>query len=131
MKRFLLPTLLIILSFVACKPALVPESLYGKWKYIGVRHPNAESHDSVSTTTLQLQNPYIEFTNKDSLIINWDGRILSHGTFKMDGRNIQYKEILANGKTREFPFYVEDMQDKKLIFSTKGADGSEVTAVKQ
>jgi hypothetical protein len=107
------------------------ESLYGKWKYIGVRHPNAESHDSVSTTTLQLQNPYIEFTNKDSLIINWDGRILSHGTFKMDGRNIQYKEILANGKTREFPFYVEDMQDKKLIFSTKGADGSEVTAVKQ
>ncbi|MDB5003089.1 MAG: hypothetical protein JWQ34_1314 [Mucilaginibacter sp.] len=131
MKRFLLPTLLIILSFAACKPAVSPESLYGKWKYIKVRHPNSDSRDSVSTTTLQLEKPYIEFTNTDSLIINWDGWVLSHGTFKIDGRNIQYKEILADGKTREFPFYIEDLQDKQLIFSTKGTDGSEVTAAKQ
>jgi len=131
MKRSLLPILIIAVFFAACKPGVSPESLRGKWNYIRVTHPNSESHDSVNTTTLQLEKPYIEFTDKDSLIINWDGRILSHGTFKIDGRNIQYKEILADGKTREFPFYVEDMQDKKLIFSTKGADGSEVMAVKQ
>ncbi|MDB4926886.1 hypothetical protein [Mucilaginibacter sp.] len=116
---------------VSCKPSVKPEDLYGKWKYIRVQNPNANPPDSVNAMTLREQAPYIQFTIKDSLLIFWDGKVLSHGTFRMDGRNIIVKEILADGKTREFPFYVEELTDKRLIFSTKGTDGSEVTAVKQ
>jgi hypothetical protein len=123
--------LLIILFLAACKPSVKPDDLYGKWKYVRVRNPNASSPDSVGAITLQLEKPYIQFTQKDSLIINWDGKLLSHGTFHINGQNIQYKEILPDGKTREFPFYIESLKDKQLIFSTKGTDGSEVTAVKQ
>jgi hypothetical protein len=121
----------IIVLFAACKPSVKPENLYGKWKYIRVRSPNASPPDSVGAMTLLVQKPYIQFTEKDSLLIYWGGKVLSHGTFKIDGQNIRYTEILADGKTREFPFYIEDFKDKQLIFSTKGADGSEVTAVKE
>ncbi len=129
--RNLLLLFTIGLFFTACKPSVNPESLYGKWKYIRVRNPNAGTPDSVGAVTLQSEKPYIQFTQQDSLIINWDSKVLSHGTFKIDGRNIQYKEILPDGKTREFPFYIEDFTNKQIIFSTKGADGSEVTAVKE
>ena len=129
--RNLLLLIIIVLSFAACKPSVSPQDLYGKWKYTRVRNPNASPPDSVGAVTLQSEKPYIQFTQQDSLIINWDNKVLSHGTFKIDGRSIQYKEILPDGKTREFPFYIEDFTDKQIIFSTKGTDGSEVTAVKE
>ncbi|MDB5115396.1 MAG: hypothetical protein JWQ79_888 [Mucilaginibacter sp.] len=115
----------------ACKPAVKPENLYGKWKYIKVQNPNANPPDSLTSMQLREESPYIQFTTQDSLFIYWNTKILSRGTFSLDGRNIQYKEILADGKTREFPFYVTELTDKRLIFSTKGADGSEVTALKE
>jgi hypothetical protein len=121
----------IIISLSACGPSITPETLHGKWNYIRVRNPHASPPDSVNSVTLQIEKPYIEFTTKDSLIIHWNRRILSHGTFKLDGRNIVYKEILTDNTTREFPFYIESLAGKQLVFSTKGEDGSEVTAVKQ
>jgi hypothetical protein len=130
MKNQLL-LLTILLFFAACKPYVRPESLYGKWKYTRVRHPNASLTDTIASMALLEQKPYIQFTSKDSLLIYWDDKQLSHGTFKIDGRDIRYKEILADGTTRKFPFYVEDFNGKQIIFSTKGTDGSEVTAVKE
>jgi hypothetical protein len=130
MKHYHLLLLVFLLPFAACKSAVSPQDLYGKWKYTRVRNPNASPPDSVGNMTLLEQKPYIEFTQKDSLIINWDSKVLSHGTFTIDGSNIRYKEILATG-VREFPFYIEKFDGKQLIFSTKGADGSEVTAVKE
>ncbi|HEY9533594.1 MAG TPA: hypothetical protein VIQ77_03630 [Mucilaginibacter sp.] len=123
--------LAITLCFAACKPSATPEKLYGKWNYTRVRNPLADPPDSVGKETLGSEKPYIEFTRQDSLIINWDGKVLSHGTFKVDGLNISYKEILPDGKTREFPFHIENFSDKQIIFSTAGKDGSEVTAVKE
>ena len=122
---------IIVLFITACKPAVKPENLYGKWKYLKVESPNANPPESVSSNELKEQAPYIQFTTKDSLLIYWGGTVLSHGIFRIDGRNIQYKETLANGKTREFPFYVSELTDKSLVFSTRGSDGSEVTAVKE
>jgi hypothetical protein len=130
MKNQLL-LLTILLFFAACKPYVSPESLYGKWKYTRVRHPNASPTDTIGSMALLEQKPYIQFTKQDSLLIYWDDKQLSHGTFKIDGHDIRYKEILADGTTREFPFYVEDFNGKQIIFSTKGTDGSEVTAVKE
>jgi hypothetical protein len=130
MRYYHLLLLASVLCFTACKSSVSPQDLYGKWKYTRVRNPNASPPDSVGKMTLFEQKPFIQFTNKDSLVINWDGKVLSHGTFTIDGSNIRYKEILATG-VREFPFYIEKFDGKQLIFSTKGADGSEVTAVKE
>jgi hypothetical protein len=93
MKYYPLLLILTLLSFAACKSSVSPQDLYGKWKYTRVRNPNASPPDSVGKMTLQSEKPFIEFTQKDSLIINWDGKVLSHGTFTVDGANIRYKEI--------------------------------------
>lgn len=121
----------IALCFAACKPSASPDKLYGKWNYTRVRNPLADPPDSVGKETLSSEKPYIEFTRQDSLRIIWDGKVLSHGTFKVDGLDIRYKEILATGQTRDFPFHIENFSDKQMIFSTAGKDGSEVTAVKE
>jgi hypothetical protein len=130
-KYNLLTALLALLIFSSCQTAIKPEALYGKWKYIKVENPNSHPVDSVSSTELATEAPYIQFSKNDSLVIWWGGKVLSHGTFQLDGSNIRVKEILADGKTREFPFYVSKLTEKDLIFSTSGEDGSKVTAVKE
>lgn len=130
MRKFI-PFIIITLFIAACKPAVKPENLYGKWKYTRVENPNANPPDSVTALELIQAAPYITFTKNDSLLIYWGGKVLSHGNFTIDGQNIKYKEILADGKTREFPFFVSKITDKALVFETIGIDGSRVTAVKE
>jgi hypothetical protein len=122
--------LLLLFLFASCKSSINPEDLYGKWKYIKVENPNANPPDSVASSDLQAQEPYIQFTKNKDLVIIWGGKVLSHGKFKTDGHNIRYTENLGDGKTREFPFWVSKLTDEELIFETKGQDGSRVTAVR-
>jgi hypothetical protein len=126
-----LPAILLLLLLAACKPALKPTDLYGTWKYTKVENPNQARPDSVPGYELQAQSPNIRFTNADSLIITWGGKVLSHGKFIIDGKNIQYTEVMPGGKTRTFPFYVSKITAKDLIFETLGDDGTRVTAVKE
>jgi hypothetical protein len=105
--------------------------LYGKWKYLKVENPYSHPPDSVTTTELQLQKPYILFTQKDSMQIWWGGGLLSHGSYKVAGDSIRVNEILPGGKTREFPFIVSKISATDLIFETSGVDGTRVTAVKE
>jgi hypothetical protein len=127
-KYFLLLTLCAF--FASCKKQLTPQALYGKWNYIKVENPNSHPPDSVKHADIVAASPYILFT-KDSLIMWWGGKELSHGTFKVAGDSIVMKEILHGDTTREFAFYVSELTDKEIIFSTRGEDGSEVTAVKR
>ena len=60
----------------------------------------------------------------------WGGGLLSHGSYKVSGDSIQYKEILPGGQTRVFPFIVSKLTDKDIVFETTGEDGSLVTAAK-
>lgn len=129
--KYYVPVILFAILFAACKPAVKPQDLYGKWKYTRVQSPDGSPSDSVTQMTLLENKPYIEFTTKDSLLIYWGGQVLSHGTFTTNGRDIQVKEIMADGKTRDFPFFVTDITDKQIIFTTKGKGRSEVTAVKE
>jgi len=126
-----LTTIIALLLFSSCQTAIKPEALYGKWKYIKVENPNSHLPDSVKSAELEIEKPYIQFLKNDSLLICWGGKVLSHGTFRLDGSNIRFKEILTDGKTREFPFWVSKLTDKDLIFETSGEDGSKVTAVKE
>jgi len=121
----------LILFITACKSSINPDNLYGKWKYIKVVNPNSIPPDSVASDDLAAQAPYIQFAKNDSLVIMWGGKVLSRGKFKIDGRNIRYTESLADGKTREFPFWVSKLTDKEIIFETTTQDKSRVTAVKE
>jgi len=120
----------ITLLLTSCKKQLTPQALYGRWNYVKVENLNSHPPDSVKHTELVAASPYILFT-KDSLIMWWGGKELSHGTFKVAGDSIVMKEILPGNTTREFAFHVSELTDKEIIFSTRGEDGSVVTAVKQ
>ncbi|MFD0751502.1 hypothetical protein ACFQZS_15225 [Mucilaginibacter calamicampi] len=122
--------LLSILLFSGCDHAVKTTDLYGKWNYIKIENPG-QTTPGVSDIQLKQESPYIEFTKADSLRMFWGGKLLSHGTFTVDGTNIQYKEILADGSTRSFPFFISDFKDGKMVFETLGADASRVTVVKE
>ena len=114
----------------ACKHSVTATDLYGKWNYTKVENPD-QTTPGISDIELQQQAPYIEFTKADSLRMVWGGKLLSHGTFTVDGTNIQYKEILADGSTRSFPFYISSFKDGSMVFETLGKDVSRVTVVKE
>jgi len=131
-KRNSLPIVAILLLIYSCGQKPVQRDvLLGKWKYIKVENPNSHPPDSVSSIELDIESPYIKFSNNDSMMIWWGGKVLSHGMFKPDGSNIRIKEILDGGKTRDFLFYVSKLTDKDMVFETSGEDGTKVTAVKQ
>jgi hypothetical protein len=129
--RYVFPVLCITVLFSSCKPAITSGQLYGKWKYIKVENPNENPPDSIPDYQLIEQAPYIKFTQADSLIIVWGGKVLSHGKFTVSGSNIDFKEDLPDGKKRQFPFLVSRLTKKDLIFETSGIDGTRVTAVKK
>ena len=118
------------LLFSACNHTVTATDLYGKWNYIKIENPG-QSTPGVSDDALKQLAPYIEFTKADSLRMFWDGKMLSHGTFTVDGTNIQYKEILVDGSTRSFPFFISDFKDGRMVFETLGTDASRVTVVKE
>lgn len=122
--------LLAFLLLASCKPAIKPENLYGKWKYIKIEHP---SDDPPVMPADQLNNvsPYIEFSKNNTYLIMWGGRVISHGKFKPDGRNIQITETLPDSSTRNFPFWVSELSDTQIIFQSTGENSSKVTAVKE
>ena len=113
-KRLSLSFVLLLLFFASCKPAIKPEDLYGKWKYIKIEHPDA---DPAEMPAAQLQNasPSIEFLKNGGYVIIWGGKALSHGTFTTDGMNILIKENLPDGTTRAFSFWVSELTDKEII----------------
>lgn len=129
-KLFLFSVTICIL-FAACKSSIKPEQLYGKWKYLKIENTDVRSTNNVTSEQLEAESPYIQFSKNDSMLIIWGGRILSHGSYKLDGNNIRVKEILPGGKTRDFPFIISQLDDKNLIFETTGDDGARVTAVKE
>lgn len=124
-----IPAILLSAFVTSCKTSINPEELYGKWNYIKVEQPSADP-PVTDSTELKKQTASIEFFKNNDYAINWGGKVLSHGHFTVDGRNIQIKEILPDGTTRGFPFWVTELTAKKIVFNTKGADGSTVTAAK-
>lgn len=129
-KNKLIAVALLLSLLASCQLSIKPEALYGKWKYVKIENNSVASTNNVTPEQLQWEEPYIKFT-KDSLLIWWGGQVLTHGTYKIDGDKIRFKEIQPGGKIREFPFIVSKLDDKNLVFETKGDDGSKVTAVKE
>ncbi|WP_183557112.1 hypothetical protein [Mucilaginibacter sp. SP1R1] len=114
----------------SCKPAITVKALTGKWKYIKVENPNSSPPDSVKKADLDAASPYIQFTPELKFVIVWGGKFLSHGSYTLDGSNMNVKEVLPDGKTRDFAFYISELTDDEIIFESTGKDGSKVTALK-
>ena len=129
--RSILFYLVTAMLLTACGPSLQPENLYGKWNYTRLENPGANPPSTEPDWKLKMDKPVIEFKTNNELIIWWAGKVLSHGTFTTDGKNIRLKEILPDGNTREFPFYVSKFTGKEIVFETLGKEGARVTAVKE
>lgn len=129
-KNKLITAAILLCLLASCQLSIKPETLYGKWKYLKIENNSVASTNNVTPEQLQSEEPYIKIT-KDSLMIWWGGQVLTHGTYKIDGNKIQFREIQPGGKIREFPFIVSKLDEKNLVFETKGDDGSKVTAIKE
>lgn len=129
--RYALLGLMTSMLLTACGPSLNPDNLYGKWNYTKLESPGANPPSAEPDWKLKMDKPSIEFTKSNELTIYWAGKVLSHGTFTIDGKNIRYKQVLADGRTNEFPFHVTQFTGKEMVFETLGKQGSRVTAVKQ
>lgn len=128
---FYISALLVICLFASCRSSISANDLYGKWKYIKVENPYADPPDSTASGEIAANAPYIQFSQNNTLIMMWGGKVLSRGKFTVDGHNINYTETLPDRSTRQFPFWVSKLTDKEIVFETKGKDGSRVTAVKE
>jgi hypothetical protein len=132
MKNALLITGAFICLFaVACTSGLDTKQLAGKWKYVKVGVPNSSPPDTVTTAELEENKPYIEIKPDGNYNIMWGGKLLSHGSYKISGKNLNMHELLPDGKSRDFPFFVSALTDKQITFETVDKDGSQVTAVKE
>ena len=131
MTRNILLTAIAALLLCSCVKIVKKDELLGKWKYLKVGNPHIRS-DSISESQLAMDAPYIVFSKNDSMMIWWGGKVLTHGTYKLDGATIHIKEVLDSAKkTRDFNFYILKLEGKDMEFETIGNDGTKVTAVKE
>ncbi|HEY1008754.1 MAG TPA: hypothetical protein VGE58_01505 [Daejeonella sp.] len=126
MKKPALLLFFIALSFASCSTAIKQEDLYGKWNY--VRVDNSNPQDTLPAGELELQSPAIIFTPENDLVIEWGGKKLSSGKFRLDGKMIRYTENLQGGQTREFPFLINSLDEKELVFQTMERSTTTVVA---
>ena len=120
---------LLLLFLSSCNNSIQHKDLYGRWKYIKV--VNADPEDITSDEVLKHASPAIIFADTKDLIIEWDGKPISHGKYKLDGKMIRFTESLEGGKTREFPFLISKLNDNELVFQTMEKNYTRVTAIKQ
>lgn len=120
------------IAITSCKHAIDPKMLVGKWNYVKIENPYSPNPpDTVSTKELAEKVPYIRLSQNGVLLMMWDHKVLSHGTYKVVDGNISYTEQIADGKTRTFPFWIKQLTDKEIIFETKEDDAIRVTAKKE
>lgn len=115
----------------ACSIPVNREKLTGTWDYIKIENLNKQSEDSTTVEELRAAKPYIRFSEKGDLQIVWAGKLLSSGTFHIEGKMIRYKEKLPDGSIRKFPFLVKGLSETQLVFETMSRDGTRVTAVRR
>ena len=118
----------LLLCFSSCNNSIEQENLLGRWNYI--KAVNADPEDITSNEELKQASPAIIFTETNDLTIEWGGKQLSKGKYKLDGKMIRYTESLEGGRTREFPFLISKLSDNELVFQTMEKNYTVVTAIR-
>ena len=129
MRFFLNVCAVVFFVSTSCSNTIKPEELYGRWNYVKVDNTNPQ--DTLPDGELELQSPAIIFNEKQDLIIEWGGKKLSSGKFRMEGKMIRYTEDLPGGQKREFPFLIKSLNEKELVFQTMEQNFTTVTAFKE
>ena len=129
MRFFLNVCAVVFFVSTSCSNTIKPEELYGRWNYVKVDNTNPQ--DTLPDGELELQSPAIIFNEKQDLIIEWGGKKLSSGKFRMEGKMIRYTEDLPGGHKREFPFLIKSLNDNELVFQTMEQNFTTVTALKE
>ncbi len=129
MRLILNACAIVLFVLTSCSNTIKPEELHGRWNYIKL--DNTTPQDSLPDGELELQSPAIIFNNKQDLIIEWGGKTLSSGKFRMEGKMIRYTEDLPGGQKREFPFLIKSLNGKELVFQTMEQNATTVTARKE
>ena len=106
------------------------EDLYVEWKDIKIESPQEDPPGVKSGDELAQESPSIIFSKNNDLVIMWGGKRLSHGKFRLEGKQIIYNENLEGGNVREFPFLIRELTEKEIIFETLGQNSTRVTAQK-
>ncbi len=119
----------LMLFLFSCTSSIKKNDLYGRWNYIKV--VNADPEDITTDQELKQSSPAIIFTETNDLIIEWGGKQLSSGKYKLDGKMIRYTESLEGGKTREFPFLISKLSADELVFQTMEKNYTVVTAIRK
>lgn len=129
MKTYPIIITCLMISLSSCTRSIEQKELYGRWNYVSVK--NADPEEITNDEEIKQQSPAIIFTETNDLIIEWGGKQLSHGKYKMDGKMIRYTEYLEGGRTREFPFLIRELTDKELVFETMEKNYTRVKALKK
>lgn len=129
--RFLGLSFFCAIIFTSCSTQVDQEQLVGNWEYINIENMNPQSEDITTLAELKAARPYIVFSTKKELQIFWDGKILSSGIYRIDGKMLRYTEDLSDGQKREFPFLVKSLSENQLVFETMSSEVTRVTARKK
>lgn len=119
----------LFIFFASCSGSIEQNDLYGRWNYVKV--VNADPEDITSDEEIKQQSPAIIFTASNELFIEWGGKQLSHGKYRLDGKMIRYTESLEGGRTREFPFLITKLSETELMFQTMEKNFTRVTAIRK
>jgi hypothetical protein len=122
-----IPVFFILLS--SCSKDIEPKDLQGRWNYIKVE--NRDPQDALPDGELEMQSPAIVFSRDNDLLIEWGGKKLSSGKFRMDGKMIRYTEDLPGNQKREFPFLIKSLSETELVFQTMEQNSTTVTATRE
>ncbi|MXV17145.1 hypothetical protein [Hufsiella ginkgonis] len=122
MNLLLIPALSLC---VACGTSVTPAKLYGKWNYTRIQSLNWNP-DSTTTREIEMQKPYVQFNENNSLVMVWGGDTILKGTFKPSGDKILVTQRLTGGKTRDFYFKIFKLAGNELIFDSTDRDPSRV-----
>lgn len=114
----------------ACKQRIKTEEIEGKWLYQKVEYLRQNPVVVTEADELKADEPYIVFEKNGKAKIVSSGKILSEGTFVLDGDIIRYEEILPEGQKRAIPFLVKELKGGQLIFETMNQDTKRITAIK-
>lgn len=131
MRQYMIPILSYFMLLNGCNYFTSQKDIIGEWKYIEVKTLHGDPKDEVSEDELKSLSPSIVFSKQGDLKIIWDKKLLSSGKYILEGNIIRFTEKLPDGKTRQFPFLIVDLDSHTLKFQTMVQDPTIVTAVRK
>jgi hypothetical protein len=126
---FYILTFLTICLLVACKPAVTPDQLYGRWKYTKIEIPTAPQYTDDAKSYL-VDPTSIQFLKDSTVEIITPSQVQFRGHFTDDGYNLHVNGKYNDGSTAKMELWVMKLTKKEFVFKIDGQNPWIVTTVK-